>query len=90
MKLLSISLLLASVASVRSASRCTIKFMLTSGITMTDPTGNPGIMVAPDSFDLVVNSKFTAFERKVKATDSSTKVSKDYLVSSDSLSCDAL
>lgn len=76
MKLLSAALLLASIASVRSAN--TVRIVLSYGVRMIDPTGTAGLLEAPDSIDLVVDGKFAPFERKVKTVDG--KGWKDYMV----------
>ncbi|KAI9634861.1 uncharacterized protein MKK02DRAFT_27992 [Dioszegia hungarica] len=67
MKLLTIALLLASVASVRSAN--TIEVILLHGFSMTDPTGNAATVVGPAAFDLLVEADFAPFVRQVKVTD---------------------
>ena len=67
MKLLTIALLLASVASVRSAN--TIEVILLHGFSMTDPTGNAATVVGPATFDLLVEDNFAPFVRQVKVTD---------------------
>ena len=77
MKILSIALLLASVASVRSAS--TLNLVFTYGVTMADPTGTAGTLEGPDNVELVVDGKFAPFERQVKVTDASGW--KEYTVS---------
>lgn len=67
MKVISIVLLLASIASVRSIS--TLKFILSHGVWMTDPTGNTMTHLGLASFELLVNNIFTPFERALSVTD---------------------